>query len=157
MTTHYSADEQWMLVAIHEAEQAALRGEVPVGAVLVANGTVIGAGGNSPIHTNDPTGHAEIIALRQAGQSLSNYRLPGTTLYVTLEPCVMCIGAIILARVDRLVYGADDPKSGAVISKYSIGRNNKLNHTIEVTSGVLGYECSQLLTTFFRARRKKKM
>lgn len=144
-----------MRAALKEAKQAASRGEVPVGAVLVANNTKISAAGNSPIHASDPTGHAEIIALRRAGIALGNYRLPGTTLYVTLEPCIMCMGAIILARVDRLVYGADDPKSGAVVSKYTIGRDNQLNHTIDVTGGVLGDECSQLLTTFFRARRKK--
>ena len=148
-------DEQWMRAALKEAEQSASRGEVPVGAVLMTNNTMIGAAGNSPIHTSDPTGHAEIIALRQGGLAMGNYRLPGTTLYVTLEPCVMCMGAIILARVDRLVYGADDPKTGAVVSKYSIGMDNQLNHSIEVTGGILKDECARLLKTFFAARRKK--
>jgi len=148
-------DEQWMRAALKEAEQSASRGEVPVGAVPMTNNTMIGAAGNSPIHTSDPTGHAEIIALRQGGLAMGNYRLPGTTLYVTLEPCVMCMGAIILARVDRLVYGADDPKTGAVVSKYSIGMDNQLNHSIEITGGILKDECARLLKTFFAARRKK--
>jgi len=145
----------WMRAAINEAEQAGLRGEVPVGAVVVQEDKCIGVGGNSPIETNDPTAHAEIIALRRASAALTNYRLPGATLYVTLEPCIMCMGAIILARIDRMVFGANDPKSGAAISKYSIGRDNQLNHSIEVTGGVLQEECARLLTSFFRARRKK--
>lgn len=144
-----------MRVAINEAEQAGLRGEVPVGAVIIREDKLIGAGGNSPIQTSDPTAHAEIIALRRASTTLTNYRLPGSTLYVTLEPCIMCMGAIILARIDRLVFGAHDPKSGAAISKYNIGRDNLLNHNIEVMGGVLNEECGRLLTSFFKARRMK--
>lgn len=147
-------DKKWMQIAIQQAEQAAVLSEVPVGAVLVKENAIIATGANSPIKTHDPTGHAEIITIRKAGIALGNYRLPGTTLYVTLEPCIMCMGAIILARVDRLVYGADDPKSGAAVSKYSVGRDHQLNHTIKVTGGILANECSDLLTTFFRARRK---
>ncbi len=144
-----------MLAAIQEARLAGKRGEVPIGAILVQNNTTIGAGGNAPIRTSDPTAHAEIMALRQAGKKFGNYRLPGTTLYVTLEPCIMCMGAIILARVDRLVFGADDPKSGAAVSKYSIGQDNLLNHTIKITGGILRRECSHLLTAFFKAKRQK--
>jgi len=145
-----------MRLAIQEAKLAASNGEVPVGAILVCDDTIIGTGGNSPIRNNDPSSHAEIIALRQGGKTLGNYRLPGTTMYVTLEPCIMCMGAIILARIDRLVFGATDPKGGAVLSRYHIGRDNQLNHAITTTDGVLAGECSQLLTTFFKAKRMKK-
>lgn len=148
-------DMMWMQAALKEAKSAASRGEVPIGAVIVADNTLIGCGSNSPIQSNDPTSHAEIVALRQAGKRFGNYRMPESTLYVTLEPCVMCIGAILLARIKRVVYGADDPKSGAVVSKYTIGTDNRLNHTIEVTGGILKDECGQLLTSFFKAKRKK--
>ena len=147
-------DHHWMQTALHEAKQAAAREEVPVGAVLVADSVVLGSGGNRPIRTSDPTAHAEIVALRRAGQRLNNYRLTGTTLYVTLEPCIMCMGAILLARVDRLVFGATDPKSGAAISRYQIGTDDLLNHTLLIDGGLLKDECSQLITSFFRARRR---
>lgn len=133
------------------AEQA---GEVPVGAVLVKDNEIVGEGWNRPISGHDPTAHAEIQALREAGQRLGNYRLIETTLYVTLEPCIMCIGAIMHARVQRLVFAASDPRAGAIHSAYTIPDDGKLNHSLEVGSGVLADECSGLLTDFFRARRK---
>jgi len=155
MEENGSIDNHWMLEAIKEATQAGERGEVPVGAIIVYDNRCVGTGCNSPIQTSDPTAHAEIIALRRAAKAHGNYRLPGSTLYVTLEPCIMCMGAIILARIDRLVFGAEDPKSGAAVSKYSIGQDHLLNHKLEVTGGVLQKECGRLLTSFFSARRKK--
>jgi tRNA(adenine34) deaminase len=148
----------WMSKALTYAAQAASIGEVPVGAVLIKDNTFIAGGGNRPIVDKDPTSHAEIVTLRQAATLLNNYRLPDTTLYVTLEPCVMCIGAIIHARISRLVIGAKDPKSGAVYSVYNIGCDSKLNHAINIEIGVLEEECSQILKSFFRSRRilKKK-
>ena len=146
-------DEKWMRMAIKAAMAAADQGEVPVGAVLVRDGSCLAAAGNHPITTNDPTAHAEIRVLRTGADLTDNYRLPGTTLYVTLEPCLMCIGAIIHARVERLVYGAADPKTGAVDSLYTIGRDQRLNHTPAITSGVLAEECGALLRDFFKARR----
>jgi tRNA(adenine34) deaminase len=132
-----SIDNHWMQQALLQAENAAVRGEIPVGAVLIGPSGLLSAAGNSPIGRNDPTAHAEIIAIREAAGRLSNYRLPLTTLYVTLEPCVMCMGAIILARIGRLVYGAADPKTGAVSSVYTIGSDGFLNHKIEIRGGVL--------------------
>lgn len=149
-------DEHWMSLAIEQAKQAADRGEVPVGAVVVLENEVIAATGNSPIALCDPTGHAEILALRQAATQLQNYRLPNIKLYVTLEPCIMCMGAIVHARVKKLVYGADDPKSGAVHSVYQIGQDNRLNHQLEISASVMASECSQLLKDFFKQRRKLK-
>ncbi|TKB07159.1 tRNA adenosine(34) deaminase TadA [Desulforhopalus sp. IMCC35007] len=146
-------DEQWMAQALELARLAAQKGEVPVGAVIVKDNSLIGAGGNSPIGHNDPTAHAEINALRRAADSQKNYRLPGTTLYVTLEPCLMCIGAIIHARIQRLVIGASDPKSGAVYSIYNIGNDNLLNHSLQIEKGVLAQECQDLLKSFFKKRR----
>ena len=149
-------DIQYMQIALEEAERAAERGEVPVGAVLVdADGRILGRDGNRSIEKSDPTGHAEINVLRQAGKNRANYRLPDTTFYVTVEPCAMCAGAIVHARVSRLVFGAEDPKTGAIVSCYQIGSDQKLNHTIEVVGGILGEECGELLRTFFRSRRKK--
>ena len=149
-------DSQYMQIAIQEAEKAAGRGEVPVGAVLVdIDGRIIGCDGNRSIEESDPTGHAEINVLRQAGKNKANYRLTGSTLYVTVEPCCMCAGAIVHARVGRLVFGATDPKAGAIVSCYQIGSDQKLNHTIEFTGGVLGQECGELLRAFFRSRRIK--
>ena len=149
-------DYDYMEIALQEAEKAALRGEVPVGAVLVAaDGSIISQDGNRSIEYNDPTGHAEIIVLRQAGKKNINYRLTGTTLYVTIEPCAMCAGAIVHARVNRVVYGADDPKAGALFSCYQIGTDQKLNHTVEVTGGILKEKSSELLRSFFRERRVK--
>lgn len=139
--------------ALELARRAEQEGEVPVGAVLVKDNEIISEGWNRPISGCDPTAHAEIQALRAAGQRLGNYRLVETTLYVTLEPCIMCIGAIMHARVQRLVYAASDPRAGAIHSAYTIPNDGKLNHSIEVETGVLADECSGLLTNFFRARR----
>jgi len=144
----------WMSRALVQARAAALRGEVPVGAVLIDAGVVLAEAGNGPISQQDPTAHAEILVLREGAAKRGNYRLGGTTLYVTLEPCLMCMGALLHARVDRLVYGAIDPKSGAAESLYSIGRDGRLNHSLTVSGGVLADECGKLLRTFFRNRRK---
>jgi len=149
-------DTEYMQIALEEAERAAERGEVPVGAVLVdSEGRILGCDGNRSIGKSDPTGHAEINVLQQAGKNRANYRLTDTTLYVTVEPCTMCAGAIVHARVTRLGFGAEDPKAGAIVSCYQIGSDQKLNHTIEVTGGILGEECGELLRSFFRSRRKK--
>lgn len=149
-------DIEYMQVALEEAEMAAERGEVPVGAVLIdAHGRILGRDGNRPLERCDPSGHAEINVLRQAGEKVANYRLTGSTLYVTVEPCAMCAGAIVHARVSRLVFGAEDPKAGAIVSRYQIGSDQKLNHTIEFIGGILGEECGELLRAFFRSRRKK--
>ncbi len=142
-----------MRQALDLAETAAQMGEVPVGAVIVKDNKLIGAGHNSPIRSNDPTAHAEIIALRESAAAVENYRLPGTTLYVTLEPCIMCMGAIIHARIEKLVIGASDPKSGAAFSVYQIGSDSVLNHTLQVESGILEAQCQKILKDFFRARR----
>ncbi|OEU79411.1 MAG: tRNA-specific adenosine deaminase [Desulfobulbaceae bacterium C00003063] len=147
-------DEKWMGRALAMALEASRRGEVPVGAVLVMDDMIIGEGGNSPIGLHDPTAHAEIIAIRNAAAALKNYRLPLTTLYVTLEPCIMCMGAILHARIDRLVYGASDPKSGAVSSVYTIGSDELLNHYLKITGNILEQTCSSLLKDFFKDRRK---
>lgn len=149
-------DEDYMRLAMALAEEAASQGEVPVGAVVVKNGEVIGRGRNAPISLNDPTAHAEIQAMREAAQSLGNYRLVECTLYVTLEPCAMCSGAIQHARITRLVYGASDPKTGCCGSVVNLMTEQKLNHHCEVTAGVLAEECGALLSTFFRQRRLEK-
>lgn len=149
-------DIQWMERALDEAILAGKRGEVPVGAALVLEGHLLASAGNAPISTHDPTGHAEIRALRKAAQKLGNYRLPGTTLYVTLEPCPMCVGALLHARATRVVFGATDPKTGALISQYRMGRDGLLNHTLKITGGVLADNCAELLKGFFAERRKKK-
>ncbi|MGE0625423.1 MAG: tRNA adenosine(34) deaminase TadA [Pseudomonadales bacterium] len=141
----------WMRRALELADEAAARGEVPVGAVLVGAGGEIGCGSNAPIGRADPTAHAEILALRSAAERLGNYRLPGTTLYVTVEPCTMCAGALIHARVATLVFGAREPKGGAVVSRGDVLRG--LNHRLNVVEGVLGEECGQRLASFFAARR----
>jgi tRNA(adenine34) deaminase len=143
-----------MRIALEEARRAGEEGEVPIGAVLVSEGEMIGRGRNRPIALSDPTAHAEIQALREGGLRVGNYRLPGSTLYVTLEPCIMCAGAILQARVGRLVFGNEDPKGGAVSSLYSLLEDRRLNHRVEVTSGVLQDECRELLQRFFRERRK---
>jgi tRNA(adenine34) deaminase len=139
--------------ALKLAQRAAELGEVPVGAVLVRNDEVIAEGWNQPIAAHDPSAHAEMVAMRQAAQALQNYRLNGLTLYVTLEPCVMCAGAIIHARLERLVFGAADPKAGAVHSVYDVIANPKLNHRPQWTGGVLAQECAAPLQEFFRQRR----
>jgi tRNA(adenine34) deaminase len=147
------ADIQFMQQALAEARDAATAGEVPIGAVLVHDGAILSRSGNRTIRDCDPTAHAEIVVLREAARLLGNYRLAGTTLYITIEPCSMCAGAIIQARVPRLVYGADDPKGGAVRSCFEILSNSRLNHQVEVTSGVLAVDCAATLQTFFAERR----
>ena len=146
-------DKIFMQHAIELAQRAEQEGEVPVGAVIVKDDEVIAEGWNRPIANHDPTAHAEIQAMRAAAETLGNYRLPDTTLYVTLEPCLMCIGAITHARIKRVVYGATDPRAGAVQSVYTIPDDRKLNHHIDVESGLLADECGQLLRDFFRQRR----
>jgi len=146
-------DEDFMLVALALAEQARDAGEVPVGAVVVRDGVVIGSGFNSPISRHDPSAHAEILALRAAAAVLGNYRLSGCTLYVTLEPCVMCSGAILHARIGRVVYGAPDAKTGACGSVLNLFAEDRLNHHTAVAGGVLAEECGRLLTGFFQERR----
>jgi tRNA(adenine34) deaminase len=147
------ADIQFMQEALAEARAAAAAGEVPIGAVLVHGGKILARSGNRTIRDCDPTAHAEVIALREAARLLANYRLADTTLYVTIEPCSMCAGAIIQARVPRLVYGADDPKGGAVRSCLEILTHPRLNHQVEVTSGVLAAECASIIQSFFAERR----
>ncbi|MDU9047299.1 MAG: tRNA adenosine(34) deaminase TadA [Candidatus Electrothrix sp. Rat3] len=149
-------DFYFMGKAIASAVEAAARDEVPVGAVLVdSEYTIVAGAGNNCIHAHDPTGHAEIHTLRAAAEKLDNYRLPGTTMYVTLEPCPMCAAAMIQARVERIVFGATDPKGGGVQSLYRIGSDGKLNHSFAITGGVRAEECATLLKDFFRQRRKK--
>jgi tRNA(adenine34) deaminase len=147
------SDLDFMQLALQEAQAAAAAGEVPIGAVFVRDEQVIARAGNRTIRDCDPTAHAEMIVLRQAAQAVANYRLTGTTLYVTIEPCAMCAGAIIQARVARLVYGADDPKGGAVCTCFEVLSNPRLNHQVEVTSGVLAEECAGVLQAFFASRR----
>ena len=142
-----------MLLALGLAREAQALDEVPVGAVLVSDGEVIGRGHNRPVSQCDPTAHAEIEALRQAARKTGNYRLPGATLYVTIEPCAMCVGAMIHARVARLVFGAREPRAGAVLSRESLADKTWLNHRIEITEGVLDKECGALLTEFFARKR----
>jgi tRNA(adenine34) deaminase len=149
-------DETFMAVAMKEAEKAARKGEVPVGAVIVHEGAVIARGHNKRELANDPAAHAEFLAIRAAAKKLGRWRLSGTTLYVTLEPCLMCMGAIILARVPRLVFGAFDPKAGACGSLYDISEDKRLNHRVHVTSGVLGIESQEALKGFFRRLRAEK-
>lgn len=148
-------DTAFMQQALELAEQAAEAGEVPVGAIVVKDCLVIGRGSNAPIGASDPTAHAEIMAMRDAAQHLGNYRLVDCTLYVTLEPCAMCSGAIQHARIARLVFGASDPKTGACGSVINLMDQPKLNHHTEVTKGILAAECGALLSNFFAARRKK--
>lgn len=148
-----SQDEKWMREALLLARQAETVGEVPVGAVLVKDGILLGSGWNQPIGAHDPTAHAEVMALRAAAGSIGNYRLTGTTLYVTLEPCAMCAGAMVHARVARLVYGAADPKTGAAGSVFDLTGTDKLNHRLEVEGGVLAEECGGLLREFFSRKR----
>ena len=150
---HSELDMPFMQRALELARHAEAAGEVPVGAVVVQDGEVIGEGWNQPIRAHDPSAHAEMVAMRAAAAHLRNYRLPGTTLYVTLEPCAMCAGAIVQARVARVVFGATDPKAGAAGSVFQLLDSTALNHRTEITSGVLGEECGWLLKDFFRSRR----
>ncbi|MDO8895952.1 tRNA adenosine(34) deaminase TadA [Nitrosomonas sp.] len=154
MTLKTDNDSQFMLVALELAQQAQAIGEVPVGAVVVQNGIIVGRGHNRPITSDDPTAHAEIMAMRDAGSNLVNYRLQDCTLYVTLEPCVMCIGAIFHARIHRLVYAATDPKTGACGSVIDLPAETRLNHHLQVAAGILAPEASALLKQFFAQRRK---
>jgi tRNA(adenine34) deaminase len=146
-------DEQCMREALCLAREAAGTGEVPVGAVVGREGAILGYGRNSPIARNDPTAHAEILALREAAAGMRNYRLEGATLYCTLEPCVMCAGALVAARVDRLVFGARDLRFGGVRSKFQVADSDVLNHRVQVVEGLLAPECVELLREFFEARR----
>ena len=148
-----TADEKYMRLALAEARAALEHGDVPIGAVIVRDGSVIARAHNQRELLQDPTAHAEVIALTQASSAMGTWRLTGCELYVTLEPCVMCAGAMVLARISRLVWGADDPKAGACVSLYRITEDERLNHRIPPTSGVLAAECGDLLRDFFRSRR----
>jgi tRNA(adenine34) deaminase len=147
-------DERWMAEALALARAAQARGEVPVGAVVVSAGAIVGRGGNAPIAGNDPTAHAEIAALREAASALGNYRLPGCELYVTIEPCAMCAGAIMHARIRRLVFGAPDPKTGACGSIVDLFTEPRLNHHTTVRGGIAAEACAALLSDFFASRRR---
>ena len=151
--TQVELDRQFMQQALEQARLAAIAGEVPVGAVIVRNGEVIARAFNRPITHHDPSAHAEMLALRQAALAEENYRLPGTTLYVTLEPCTMCAGAMLHARVDRIVYGAADPKTGAAGSVLDVFSSKQINHQTIVEGGMMAEECGQLLRNFFKERR----
>lgn len=148
--------EHWMRRALELARQAGAAGEVPVGAVLVRDNAIIGEGYNSPIRLNDPTAHAEILALRDAAQACGNYRLSGSTLYVTIEPCTMCVGALVHARVGTLVFGAREPKAGAVVSRSDMTTTDFYNHRPKLVEGILGEECAALMRDFFRSRRQSR-
>ena len=155
MNDQPATDRAFMQLALEQARQAALMGEVPVGAVLVHGETLLAAAANRPIAESDPTAHAEILVIRRAAEKAGNYRLVDTTLYVTLEPCIMCMGAILHARIQRLVFGALDPKTGAAQSRYTIGVDGHLNHRLEITGGVLAVECSTVLKDFFKEARRQ--
>jgi tRNA(adenine34) deaminase len=148
-----ATDERYMSRAIELARQAEAAGEVPVGAVIVSEGVIVGEGWNRPISTKDPGAHAEMIAMRAAAQALDNYRLLDTTLYLTLEPCAMCAGAMVHARVKRLVYAATDPRAGAAGSVFNIVQHTALNHRLDVAAGVMSQQCSDMLRAFFVSRR----
>ena len=149
----FSIDEQFMRVALVEAEGAGKSGEVPVGAIVVLDGKIVGRGRNRVIEGSDPTAHAEVVALRDAARVIGNYRLTGVTVYSTIEPCAMCAGAMVHARVARLVYGAPDPKAGAVVTHLGICTTDFLNHKVTVEGGILEDECRRMLQSFFRERR----
>jgi tRNA(adenine34) deaminase len=148
------SENQWMRLALDQARIAAASGEVPVGAIIVKDGEVIGVGHNRNLLDNDPTAHAEIVALRQAAARMRNHRLVGCEMFVTIEPCAMCSGALVHARLARLIYGASDPKAGAVSSVMQVINHPSLNHQMEVIPGVLAEECSEILRTFFKSRRQ---
>jgi len=147
-------DELFMRMALEEARKAGERGEVPVGAVIIdENQNVLAVAGNNTIGESDPAGHAEMVAMRTAGKKIGNYRLLNTSIYVTIEPCVMCAGTMVHARIGRLTYGASDPKAGGVVSCYQVGGDSKLNHQFNIEGGVLADECAELLTSFFKKKR----
>ena len=150
-----SMDESFMRMALREAVRGAREGEVPVGAILVREGRVLARAHNRPIHLHDPSAHAEILALRRAGRKLRNYRLEGCDLYVTIEPCAMCVGAIVQARLQRTVFGARDRKAGACGSALRVLNHRKLNHRVEIAGGVLGADCASVIQEFFLSRRNK--
>jgi tRNA(adenine34) deaminase len=147
------SDEEFMGAALELAHEARERGEVPVGAVLVMDGEILGRGFNQPVSLNDPTAHAEIVALREAGREAGNYRLPGSTMYVTIEPCQMCVGAMVHARVARVVYGTAEPKAGAIESAMRAHEHPSLNHRLEATGRVMEEECREVIQAFFKERR----
>ena len=155
-STSARSDNDYMGLALREAARAAREGEVPVGAVVVQDGKILARAHNRPIHLKDPTAHAEVLALRRAGRRTGNYRLEGATLYATIEPCAMCAGALLLARIARVVFGARDPKAGAAGSVLKVLGNSRLNHRPEVTSGVRQAEAAEQLKRFFRSARKRK-
>jgi tRNA(adenine34) deaminase len=148
-----SSDAAWMELALEQARKGAEAGEVPIGALVIKNGQIVGQGHNRNLLDNDPTAHAEIVAMRQAAATLGNHRLPGCEIFVTIEPCAMCAGAMVHARIARLVYGAADPKAGAVSSVLQVINHPRLNHKMEITSGVLADQCAELLQDFFRKKR----
>ncbi len=150
------ADEHWMAYALQLAAKGEALGEVPVGAVIVQDEKIIGEGFNQPISGHDPTAHAEIIALRQAAAQLQNYRLVGSTIYVTLEPCTMCVGALVHARITRLVFGTTETKAGAVVSKSQLLDNNYFNHRVDYVGGLMAQQCQHQLSQFFAMRREQK-
>jgi len=147
------SDEQFIRLALEEAEKAYAAGEVPVGAVIVLNEEILAAAHNNPVGLNDPSAHAEMLAIRRAAERMKNYRLTGTRLYVTLEPCIMCAAAIVQARISRVVFGAEDPKGGGAVSLYRILQDERLNHRTELTGGVLKEACGEILSRFFREKR----
>lgn len=149
--------EKWMLRALELAQQAEAHGEVPVGAILVRDGQIVGEGYNQPISSKDPTAHAEIVALRSAANKLDNYRLPDCTLYVTVEPCAMCAGAIIHSRLKQVVFGTPEPRAGAVISQLNLLSATHTNHQVPFVEGVMAESCSEIISSFFRQKRQKKM
>lgn len=153
MMLNMENDVQWMQLAIEQAKRAYEREEVPVGAIVVRDGEIVGRGFNQPIGTHDPTAHAEIVALRDAARRDANYRLPGATLYVTVEPCTMCFGAMIHARISRLVYGAAEPRAGVIESQLNLANTGFYNHRIECRGGVLAEPSAALISRFFRERR----
>ena len=150
-------DKEWMQKALQLAKKSEGQGEVPVGAIIVYQNEIIGKGWNQPILLHDPTAHAEIIALREAGRKMHNYRLLDSTMYVTLEPCAMCAGAIVQARISRLVYAVEDKKTGACGSVFNIVQTEELNHSVEITKGILERECQTLIKNFFKEKRLKKL
>jgi tRNA(adenine34) deaminase len=149
-----SEHQRFMAEALVEARRAGDAGEVPIGAVVVLDGRIVGRGGNGPIGRHDPTAHAELVALRDAAQRVGNYRLPGSTVYVTVEPCMMCVGALVHARVARLIFGAREPKAGAVVSTQRALEHPALNHRVEVEDGIEGDACRAVVQEFFRTRRE---